>query len=91
MIKMDKEEKELVDSIEKGNWKRIANFEKEKYRYQEIARATIRKDKRVNIRISQKDLETLHVKALQEGLPYQTLISSVLHKYLSGRFREKVA
>jgi predicted DNA binding CopG/RHH family protein len=91
MIKLDKEEKALVDSIEKGGWKRISGFEKEKYRYQEIARATIRKDKRVNIRISQKDLETLQVKALQEGLPYQTLISSVLHKYLSGRFREKVA
>lgn len=91
MAKLDKEEKELVDSIEKGNWKRIANFAKEKKRYEEIARATIRKDKRVNIRISQKDLETLQVRALQEGLPYQTLISSVLHKYLSGRFKEKAA
>jgi predicted DNA binding CopG/RHH family protein len=91
MIRLDKEEKELVDSVEKGNWKRISNFEKEKSRYQEIARATIRKDKRVNIRISQKDLESLQIKALQEGLPYQTLVSSVLHKYLSGRLKEKAA
>jgi predicted DNA binding CopG/RHH family protein len=91
MIRLDKEEKDLVGSIEKGNWKRISNFGKEKFRYQEIAKATIRKDKRVNIRISQKDLESLQVRALQEGLPYQTLVSSVLHKYLSGRLKEKAA
>jgi predicted DNA binding CopG/RHH family protein len=91
MMRLDKEEKELADSIEKGNWKRIAHFGKEKLRYQEIAKATIRKDKRVNIRISQKDLESLQVRALQEGLPYQTLVSSVLHKYLSGRLKEKAA
>jgi predicted DNA binding CopG/RHH family protein len=91
MMRLDKEEKELADSIEKGNWKRISNFGKEKLRYQEIAKATIRKDKRVNIRISQKDLESLQVRALQEGLPYQTLVSSVLHKYLSGRLKEKAA
>jgi predicted DNA binding CopG/RHH family protein len=91
MIKLDREERELVNSIERGEWKRIPNFETEKKRFQEIARATMRKEKRVNIRISQKDLENLQVKALQEGLPYQTYISSILHKFLSGRYKEKVA
>jgi predicted DNA binding CopG/RHH family protein len=52
--------------------------------------ATFRKDKRINIRISEKDLVNLQKKALQEGLPFQTLISSILHKYITGQFKEKV-
>ena len=60
-------------------------------RYHQYARATFKKDLHVNIRISRKDLEALQKRAREEGLPYQTLMASVLHKYLSGRFVEKEA
>ncbi|MCC7307979.1 MAG: antitoxin [Acidobacteria bacterium] len=88
-IKLDKEEQELVDSFERGEWRSVPNFEEEKKRYQEIAAATFKKDRRVNIRISTKDLHGLQIRALEEGIPYQTLISSILHKYLAkGRTAE---
>ncbi len=90
-MKLSKEEKELLDSVERGEWKTIPNFKEEAKRYQEYARDTFRKDKRVNIRISEKDLVNLQKRAIQEGLPYQTLISSVLHKFISGRLIEKVS
>ena len=60
----------------------------EKKKYQEIAAATFRKDRRLNIRLSSKDLEAIQKRALAEGLPYQTLIASLLHKYASGRLIE---
>ena len=85
MIKLDKEEKALIKSIENGDWKSVPNVEKEKLRYQAYAKASLRKDQRVNIRISQNDLTMLKMKAVEEGLPYQTLMSSVLHKYAMGR------
>lgn len=88
-IKLDKEEQDLVDSFERGEWRSVPNLEKEKKRYQQIATATFRKDRRVNIRISEKDLQGLRKRAYEEGMPYQTLISSVLHKYLSGGLTER--
>jgi predicted DNA binding CopG/RHH family protein len=69
----------------------VPNLVSESDRYRRYASATFRKDKRVNIRISQKDLAAIQKKALEEGIPYQTLISSILHKYLSGRLSEKKA
>ena len=80
-----KEEMELLESIEKGEWKSINNLEEEKERYRKYASNTLRKDKRVNIRISERDLMKIRKKALEEGIPYQTLISSLLHKYINGR------
>jgi predicted DNA binding CopG/RHH family protein len=91
MAKLDKEERELLKSVEAGEWKSVRNRKREVSRYQEYAKATFRKDRRVNIRISGKDLEALQKRALEEGIPYQTLISSVLHKYVSGRFQERGA
>ncbi|MFN2502387.1 MAG: antitoxin [Pyrinomonadaceae bacterium] len=88
-IKLDKEEAELLASVEAGEWRSIENLDREIKRYQEYARATFRKDRRVNIRISVKDLQGLQKRALEEGIPYQTLISSVLHKYLSGSLVER--
>ena len=88
-MKLDKEEKEILESVEKGEWQSISDFESEADRYQTYAKATFRKDKRINIRISQRDLIKLQQKALAEGLPYQTLIASILHKYVSGRLVEK--
>jgi len=55
------------------------------------ARATAIKDRRVNIRLSSGDLSDIQVKALEEGVPYQTLIASVLHKYVTGRLTERPA
>lgn len=88
-MKMTREEKDLLDSVENGEWKRIPNFNSEAARYKIAAQATVRKDKRVNIRMTERDLVRFQKKALQDGLPYQTLISSILHKYIDGRLVEK--
>lgn len=84
-IKLDTEEKKLLASYEADEWQSVSNVEAEKQAYSEYAMATFKKDRRVNIRISSKDLEALQKRALEEGLPYQTLIASVLHKFVSGR------
>jgi len=86
---LDKEEKELLESIERDEWKSISNLQEEIERSKKIARATIVKDQRMNIRISKKDLDALKIRAIEEGMPYQTLVSSILHKYLSGKLVEK--
>ena len=87
-IKLSEEEMDILKTYEAGEWGTIEEIEAEKQRYTEYARATFRKDKRVNIRISSKNLEALQKKAREEGIPYQTLISSVLHKYVNGRLVE---
>lgn len=87
MTKLDSKEKELLDSVERGEWRSVRRLKGERRRYGRYAAATFRKDRRVNIRISTKDLETIQKRALEEGLPYQTLISSLLHKYVAGRLR----
>jgi len=89
--KIDKEEQALLESVERGEWKTVKNIRSEKKRYQSYARATFAKNKRVNIRIAEKDLNALQTRAVEEGIPYQTLMSSVLHKFVSGRLSEKVA
>ncbi len=83
--KLDPEEKALLASFEKGEWKPVEDQKGEKTRYQLYASATLKKNKRVNIRISEKDLYEIQKKALEEGVPYQTLMASVLHKFVSGR------
>ncbi|MCK5493387.1 MAG: hypothetical protein KAJ14_09790 [Candidatus Omnitrophica bacterium] len=87
--KLDKYEQELVDSYESGEWKSIKNVKPEIKKHQTYARNTIAKNKRINIRISSKDLEDVQVLALEEGLPYQTLIASIIHKFINGNFIEK--
>jgi predicted DNA binding CopG/RHH family protein len=74
--------------VERGDWRTVRGLAKEKSRYEAAARATLRKDKRVNIRMTERDLLRFKKKAEEEGLPYQTLISSVLHKYISGRLED---
>jgi predicted DNA binding CopG/RHH family protein len=85
---LDADEKQLLDSVERGEWKSTGGSKRERARYSRSARATFRKDRRLNIRLSSKDLEAIQKRALAEGLPYQTLISSLLHKYASGRLKE---
>jgi predicted DNA binding CopG/RHH family protein len=75
-------------SVERGEWRSAKGGKRERARYSRYAKATFRKDRRLNIRLSSKDLEAIQKRALAEGLPYQTLISSVLHKYASGRLKE---
>lgn len=89
MVKLDKEEQALVESFEREEWRSVKAGEAEIERYGEYARATFKKDMRVNIRMSRKDLEALQKRALEEGIPYQTLMASVLHKYAGGRLVEK--
>ncbi|MBU4487032.1 MAG: antitoxin [Candidatus Delongbacteria bacterium] len=88
-MKSSKEEKELLNSVEKGEWKQVTDFKAKSAKYKQIAESTERKDKRVNIRITERDLIHLQKKALKEGLPYQSLISSILHKYINGYLSEK--
>ena len=90
-MKLTREEKAILDSVERGEWKSVSSFKRDARGYQQLARATLRKDKRVNIRMSERDLVRLQKKALEEGIPYQTLISSVLHKYINGRLQEKAS
>jgi predicted DNA binding CopG/RHH family protein len=86
--KLTKEEKSILDSFEKGEWIPVANLVKRKKELAEYARNTLRKDKRLNIRISERDLIELQRKAVKEGLPYQTYVSSILHKFVSGTLTE---
>ena len=85
--KLDKEEEELLASFEKGEWRSVKNLEKEKSSAQRAATQTLRKDIRINIRLTKSDLIHLKQRAAYEGLPYQTLIASVLHKYAAGHLR----
>lgn len=91
MKNLDSEEKELLKSYDRDEWQSVSEIESESDRYQRYANTTFKKDKRVNIRMSEKDLMAIQKKALEEGIPYQTLISSILHKYISGRLTEKKA
>jgi len=85
----DKEEQDIITSYENGEWISDPNLEQRKKILQESARYTIQKNKRVNIRISERDMVEIKKRAFEEGLPYQTLISSILHKYISGRLVTK--
>ena len=88
-IKLDKDEKNILESFESGEWQSANNVKKEIEKHQKYARATLIKDKRVNIRISSKDLEELQIIAVEDGIPYQTLMSSILHRFINGRLVER--
>ena len=86
---LEMDEKQLQESVERGEWTSSVGGKPEVQRYTQYAKATFRKDRRLNIRISSKDLEAIQKRALAEGLPYQTLIASLLlHKYAAGRLKE---
>ena len=88
-IKLDKDEQEILESFERGEWKSVQNVKAEMKKHQRYAHNTLKKDKRVNIRISSKVLEEIQALAAENGIPYQTLMSSVLHRYVSGYLIEK--
>ena len=86
--RLEKEEKQLLDSLESGQWKSVPRLQSEIRKHGQYAKNTMRKDKRVNIRISSRDLEQLQTMAMEDGIPYQTLMSSILHRFLAGRLVE---
>jgi predicted DNA binding CopG/RHH family protein len=86
--KLTKEEKKILDSFEKDECVPVANLTKRKKELVAYARNTLRKDRRLNIRISERDLLELQKKAVNEGLPYQTYVSSIIHKFINGSLVE---
>ena len=85
----DQEEMELMKSIETEGWVSVNNLEEEINKAKKAAEATLKKSERMNIRISPNDLRRLKIKAIEEGMPYQTLVASIIHKYLIGRLQEQ--
>lgn len=88
MIKLDQEENEILEAFESGNVKQAKNAAETQNRHREYAKAMLQKDARINIRLPSKDLRGLQKRALSEGIPYQTLVASILHKYVEGRLHE---
>ena len=86
---MDLEEKEVLESYDRNEWRPIQAKKAEITKLQHYARNTLQKNKRINIRLAERDLAGIQARAIEEGMPYQTLISSILHKYLSGRLTER--
>lgn len=88
--KLNREDQELLESFEAGEFESDLNDER-RAQLAKAAADTFKKEKRINIRISSRDLEALQRRAMEEGLPYQTLVSSVLHKYVSGGLKDITA
>ena len=86
---LDEEEKELMESIERDEWRSVDHLEREKKKAVDAARNTLRKEKRINLRLTQKDYQEIQIRAIEEGIPYQTLIASIVHKYLNGTLAPK--
>jgi predicted DNA binding CopG/RHH family protein len=83
--KNDDSEEDILRSYEQDEWRSVEEFKKLKEEYEAYARNTSNKNKRINIRISESDLNRLKAKSLEEGIPYQTLVSSLIHRYVSGK------
>lgn len=86
---MNSDETRLIESVENGEWESVANFAEIKQQLMQAASETALKDTRINIRMSKRDVSAIKTKALEQGIPYQSLIASVLHKYVSGQMVEK--
>lgn len=86
---LDKDESDMIKSLENNEWQPVTDFNQQKKAAVEAARNTLKKDKRINLRLTQKDYHQIQIKAVEEGIPYQTLISSIIHKYLNGSLSPK--
>jgi predicted DNA binding CopG/RHH family protein len=89
-VKLSKQEKELLDSVESGDFESTLTKARRE-ELEAVAANTFKKDKRINIRISNRDLIAVQSRASEEGIPYQTLVSSIIHKYISGSLRDIAA
>ena len=87
-MEFDDEERQILRDFERNEFESIRNFREEKRKLEEAARNTLQKDRRINIRISSRDLEKIQKRAAREGMPYQTYIASTLHKLVTGKLRE---
>ena len=87
---MDAEEREILNRFQRDELRSAANAEHESEAATQAARNTFNKSKRVNLRVSERDFNLAHSRAREEGMSYQTLLASVIHKYLSGRLVEKM-
>jgi predicted DNA binding CopG/RHH family protein len=85
---IDDDEREIIASLEADEWISVADVAGHKAEATEIARSTMRKNRRMNIRISERDMRNLKIRAAEEGIPYQTLVTMVLHKYMTGQLTE---
>lgn len=83
----DDEELQILRDFERGEFESLKNFRAEKLQLEKAASNTLQKDKRINIRISSRDLERIQAMAAKEGMPYQTYIASTLHKVVAGRLK----
>jgi predicted DNA binding CopG/RHH family protein len=82
--KYDEEELEILQALEAGQLKPVTDSKSQIKAHRAAADATFKKDQRLNIRISSRDLKSLQARALEEGVPYQTFAASLLHKFVSG-------
>ena len=89
-FELDQEEKEILEAFEAGEFESNMTPERRTYLAQ-LAEASSKKDRRINIRISSRDLSAIQRRALEEGTPYQTLVASILHKYVSGSLHDVTA
>ena len=87
-LKLDDVELQILQDFERGEFESIKNFREEKRQLEQAARRTLQQDKRINIRVSARDLEMIQKRAIAEGIPYQTLIASTLHKFVTGQIKE---
>ena len=87
-MRLDEEELQILRDFEREEFESIRNFREKKRKLEVAARKTLQKDRRINIRISSRDLERIQKRAAKEGIPYQALISSSLHKLVSGKLKE---
>lgn len=88
-LPIDQEEKDLMEALEKDDWQPVQNSKAKTAQAIQAARNSLKKDKRINLRLSQKDYHQIQIKAIEEGLPYQTFIASLIHKYLNGSLTAK--
>ncbi len=88
--KLSQEEKTLLDAVESGEYESTLTKSRRK-ELEAAANLTFKKDKRINIRISNRDLVAIQSRAIEEGIPYQTLVSSIIHKYISGSLQDLTA
>jgi len=89
-IKLDKEEKKIVSDFDKDKYKKVRQFKKVKSDFQEIASNTLKKSKNINIRLSERDLQKIKSRALEKGIPYQTLVAAIIHQYVNNKIKAEM-
>lgn len=89
-LNLTKSERDLLRQVERGSIKNIDNFAELKREFEEVAKNTLAKTKNVNIRMFEADWYKLKIKAAKNGLPYQTLMATILHKYANGQIKAEI-